>query len=190
VKATAITQLPPVPLAFAAGSDRLAVHVVPGARVKSLAFTPVIASGVPDRTSAAWPVLVKVTVSAPLVVPTFSGVLNVKEVALNVAVGTTPVPDKVTACGDPVALSVIVSVPLRVPVAVGVKVTEIVQFLPPATLAPQVLVSAKSPEATIDVTVNAACPELASETVSAVLVVPTLWELKVRLVADSVAVAG
>jgi hypothetical protein len=51
-----------------------------------------------------------------------------------------PVPLRATLCGEPVALSVMVSVPVRVPVVVGVKVTEIVQLAPAATLVPQVLV--------------------------------------------------
>ena len=42
-------------------------------------------------------------------------------------------------------MSVTVNVPLRAPVAVGVKVTLIVQFAPAATLEPQLLVCAKSP---------------------------------------------
>jgi hypothetical protein len=52
----------------------------------------------------------------------------------------SPPPLKATVCGEPLALSVIVSVPVRLPAAVGVKVTEIAQFAPAATLAPQVLV--------------------------------------------------
>lgn len=51
-----------------------------------------------------------------------------------------PVPLRATLCGEPVALSVMVRLPFRVPVAVGVKVTEIVQLAPAATLVPQVLV--------------------------------------------------
>ena len=43
-----------------------------------------------------------------------------------------PVPDKLTICGVVLALSVIVRVPVLVPIAVGVKVTEIVQLFPPA----------------------------------------------------------
>ncbi len=71
-----------------------------------------------------------------------------------------PVPLRATLCGEPVALSVIVRLPFRVPVAVGVKVTEIVQLAPAAKLVPHVLVCAKSPDAAIDVIVRAAVPEL------------------------------
>jgi hypothetical protein len=55
------------------------------------------------------------------------------------------VPERLAVCGLLVALSVTVNVPLRAPAAVGVKVTLIVQFAPAATLAPQLLVWAKSP---------------------------------------------
>ena len=41
--------------------------------------------------------------------------------------GAVPVPVKLTTCGLPPALSLIVMEPVRVPVAVGVKVTFIVQ---------------------------------------------------------------
>jgi hypothetical protein len=45
-------------------------------------------------------------------------------------------------CGLPLVLSVMVIAPVRVPVAVGVKVTLMVQFAPAATEVPQVLVCA------------------------------------------------
>src|SRR5207245_7501265 len=64
---------------------------------------------------------------------------------LTVAGVTAPVPDSATDCGLPVALSVIVTAPTRLPAAVGVKVTLIVQLAPPATLDPHVFVSEKSP---------------------------------------------
>jgi len=68
-----------------------------------------------------------------------------------------------------------VRVPLRVPAAVGVNVTEIVQ-LPDAGIAPvvQFCVSAKSPEIMTEVTVNGAPPELVSVTFCEALVVFTL----------------
>ena len=50
-----------------------------------------------------------------------------------------PVPESDTVCGLLASESVMVSVPLRVPVAVGVKVTFTVQLPPAATLAPQSL---------------------------------------------------
>ena len=55
-------------------------------------------------------------------------------------VGATPVPLRATACGDPLALSVKLRVPLLAPVAVGVKVTFTVQLDDGARLDPQLLV--------------------------------------------------
>jgi hypothetical protein len=77
----------------------------------------------------------------------------------------SPPPLNATVCGEPLTLSVIVSVPVRLPAAVGVKVMEMVQPAPAATLVPHVFVWAKSPEAAIEATVSAAVPELVSVTV-------------------------
>ena len=54
-----------------------------------------------------------------------------------------PVPVRLTVCGLPDALSVMVSVPVSEPVAVGEKVTLIVQKLLAATLPPQLSLSPK-----------------------------------------------
>lgn len=56
-----------------------------------------------------------------------------------------PVPESAMLCGLPGPLSVKISVPVRVPAAVGVKVTATVQVLPEARLLPQLFVSWKSP---------------------------------------------
>ncbi len=64
-----------------------------------------------------------------------------------------PVPVKLTTTGVATALSVMVIVPVRVPVAVGVKVTPIVQ-LPSEAIDLQDPVVAKSPEATMLLTVT------------------------------------
>jgi hypothetical protein len=58
-----------------------------------------------------------------------------------------PVPDNVMLCGKPAALfgNSVVMDALRLPVAVGVKVTEKLQLPPAGTLLPQVLVCVKSP---------------------------------------------
>ena len=61
------------------------------------------------------------------------------------AAAPAPVPVKLMVCGLPAALSEMLTAAVRVPVAVGVNVTAIVQLPPAATEAPQVLVSAKSP---------------------------------------------
>ena len=55
-----------------------------------------------------------------------------------------PVPVRLTACEPLPALSVTVNVPLRVPEAVGLKVTLMVQGAPAAKEVPQSLVCAKS----------------------------------------------
>src|SRR5271169_5545270 len=79
----------------------------------------------------------------PLVVPGISVLLpcrrNVGEPA------ACPVPVRVTVCGDPAALSVMVTDALRAPPTVGVNVTEMLQFPPATTLTPHVLVCPKSP---------------------------------------------
>ena len=57
----------------------------------------------------------------------------------------TPVPDRAAVWGLPVTLSVTVNVAFRIPVAVGVEVTLMVQLAPAARLEPQPFVRAKSP---------------------------------------------
>jgi hypothetical protein len=59
-------------------------------------------------------------------------------------VDAAPVPVRLTVCGLPAALSEILTVAVRVPAAVGVNVTLIVQLLLAATELPQVVVSGKS----------------------------------------------
>ncbi len=58
---------------------------------------------------------------------------------------SVPIPESETICGLLVALSTMTSVPVMLPAAVGLNVTVIVQFAPPATLVPQVLLGTKSP---------------------------------------------
>src|SRR5260370_741630 len=85
-----------------------------------------------------------------------------------------PVPVRLTDCGLPEALSVMFRVPVRVPEAVGVKVTLMLQLAPAATELPQVLVSAKSPLAEMLVRLSEALPVFESVTDCAALVVPTV----------------
>lgn len=88
------------------------------------------------------PVLLSFTVFDELVVFT-SWPLKVKLVGESVIVvgpEVAPVPVKVTLCGLPVALSVMATVPVRVPVVVGVNVTLIVQVPAAATEVPHVFV--------------------------------------------------
>jgi hypothetical protein len=98
----------------------------------------------------------------------------------------TPVPLKVTVCGEPLALSVIVRAPVRLPEAVGVNVTEMVQFAPAATELAQFCVSAKSPDALIEVMYSAAVPEFVSVIVCTTLVEVVICEAKVRVDGDNI----
>src|SRR5580692_5654348 len=109
----------------------------------------------PDMLSAAAPVLVSTTVWAALGIPTLS-MPKLRLVGERPTAGAVPVPVSETVWALPLALSVIVIAPLRVPVTVGVKVTLIAQFAPAATLVPQVFVWLKSPLETMLVTVSVA----------------------------------
>ena len=100
-----------------------------------------------------------------------------------------PVPLRGTDCGEPVALSVMETVPVRLPVAVGLKVTLTVQEAATARLAGHGLFeTAKSPEAVMEESVTAWLPELAMVNVCALLVVPTVCAGKVREVGLRVSV--
>ena len=83
-------------------------------------------------------------------------------VGFRVAIGPIPVPVRLTCCGLPPALSVMFKVAERLPLAVGVKVTPNVQLAPAASVAPQLLVCAKSPgfgpATAIFVITNRECP--------------------------------
>ena len=102
-----------------------------------------------------------------------------------------PVPVRPTDCGLPPPLSVIMTEAVRVPVAVGVNVTLIVQLAWAPTLPPQVLVSAKSPgfaplRLMLVIVIACTASLLVNVTVWAALVDPTAWLPKVRLVGVSV----
>jgi hypothetical protein len=90
---------------------------------------------------ATFPVLLRVTLCAALVVPRF-WLPKVRLVAERLAVAPVPVPVRLTVCGLPAALSEMLTVAVRVPAAVGVNVTLIMQLLFVATELPHVLVSA------------------------------------------------
>jgi len=84
------------------------------------------------------PLLVNCTLVVPLLLPTTT-LPNDTLDGLNVTEGV-PVPESATAWGLFLALSVIESVPERVPMVVGVKVTLIVQLAPAATEVPHVFI--------------------------------------------------
>ena len=116
---------------------------VPAVKAKSPAFAPVSARAVIDKFAV--PVFVSVIAVAALVVLTgwlpklpLAGVIPMP--------GAVPVPVSVTLCGLPLALSVIDSEAVRLPVAVGVNVTFTVVLLPGVTVIVGVpAVKAKSP---------------------------------------------
>jgi hypothetical protein len=128
--------------------------------------------------SAPFPLSVRVTLCGLLLEPaTWLEKDRLLLDRLTAAAVTEPVPDSATDCGLPAALSVIVTAAVRLPAAVGVKVTLMVQLPPAATLAPHVLLCAKSP-AFIPVTpmldiVSELPPLLLSVTVCAALALPT-----------------
>src|SRR5260370_37518722 len=86
-----------------------------------------------------------------------------------------------------------VKAPMRVPAAVGVNVTLIVQFAFTASIAGvtgqavvPVLVSAKSPDAAMEMIVRGPVPVFVRVTVRAALVVFSAWLPKVRVVGASI----
>jgi hypothetical protein len=84
-------------------------------------------------------------------------------------IAARPVPVSATGCGLLDALSAILSVPVRTPVAEGVNTTAMLQVLPAARLKPHVFVSEKSPVTLIPETVRGAYPELVSTIVCGLL---------------------
>jgi hypothetical protein len=117
------------------------------------------------------PVLVSVMDCAALVVFTV-WLENVRLAGDRLTPGDeVPVPVRFTVWGLPLALSVMVIVPVWVPAAVGVNFTLIEQFAPAASEAPQVVVSEYCALATMLLIVSDAVPELVSVTDCAGLVV-------------------
>ena len=88
------------------------------------------------------PLFASVSDCAPRVVLS-TWLVKVKLVGVKVTAGAgfVPVPVRLTECGLPAALSVIVIAPVRVPADAGVKVTLIEQFAFAVNVLPQVVVS-------------------------------------------------
>ena len=103
--------------------------------------------------------------------------------------GATPVPVMATVCEWTTSLTV--SVAVRVPVAVGVKMTENAQLLCPASEVPQLFTTLKSP-GVMDaaMSVSGTSPALVSVTCCAALVVVICCCANVRDAGESVSVAG
>ena len=118
---------------------------------------------------------------------------NERLVGERLTVAEVPVPERLRDWGLPVALSVTVTEAAWLPLAVGSKVTLMVQLPPAGTELPHVLVSAKAlalvPVSAMLETPNAALPLLVRVAVSALLVVLTPWFPKERLVGVRLAAA-
>jgi hypothetical protein len=142
-----------VPAALTAKSPRLAP------------LTPALRSIATDW----W--LVTVTVCGLLAMP--SATAPKATLAGETVTALVPVPLRLTVCEPLAALSSIVSVPVRAPPTVGVKVTEMLQLFPAARLSPQLLVCPKSPVVVMPTMVSVVFPLLLSFTVFAAPVVPT-----------------
>ena len=106
--------------------------------------------------------------------------------------GAVPVPVSGTVWGLPPALSVTEMLAVRLPLALGLKLTESVQLAPAASvlgLIGQVFVWPKSaafvPPSPIAVIVSAALPEFVRVTVWAAPLVPTARDPKPRLVGEN-----
>ena len=113
--------------------------------------------------------------------------------AESVTTGAKPVPLKAIDCGEVAALSVICTLPVRLPIAVGLKATPSVQLTPTATVVPQVFaVTRKSPAlvppVATDAMVNGPVPVFFNVTVWLLQVVPTSWLPNVRLIVESVTI--
>lgn len=147
--------------------------------LKSFKFVPPIDA--PETLRVAVPVFCTVTFCAELVLPT-NCPEKVRGDGDNVAAAAGPLPVRLTVCGLFPALSVIVSVPVRVPDTVGVNVTLMVQLPFAATEVPHVLFGvAKSPEVAMLVIVTALLVKLLSVTDCGELVVLRAWPVKLRL---------
>jgi len=102
-----------------------------------------------------------------------------------------PKPLRDTACGLPAALSVILNAALRVPLAVGVNVTPMLQLALGAKEVPHLLVWAKSPGSVplmAILMVRMLMPTLVKVTFCGEPVVPIVTDPKFRLVGESFAV--
>lgn len=87
----------------------------------------------PLMVNAVLPVLVRITGTGALVVPTvWLGNVTV----LGDRLTTVPAPARFTACGLPTELSVTLRVPLSVPATLGLKETETLQLAETARLEP------------------------------------------------------
>jgi hypothetical protein len=112
---------------------------------------------------------------------------GVDELTVKLGAGL-PVPFSVTVCGEPLALSATETVAVKLAAEAGVKVMEMVQLTPAASVSPQVLVSEKSlelvPAMEIPVIESVAFPVFIRVVDCAALVVPATAE-KVSVTGES-----
>jgi len=130
--------------------------------------------------SAVPPVLVMVTDCEALAVP-IACIPNARLVVESkTAGGVKPVPVSVTVCGEPGALSVMVTAAESAPANAGVKWPCMEQFAPAARLLPQEFVNtnegASAPVTAMLVIDNGASPVLVKVTDCDALDVPTSWD--------------
>jgi hypothetical protein len=92
----------------------------------------------PVMLKAVVPTLVRVTVFVGLVVPIVAIATTPKLKLVGESFAVVPIPLSVTFCGLPAALSLMLSAAVRVPDAVGLNVTVMLQFAPAANELPQV----------------------------------------------------
>ena len=135
------------------------------------------------------PEFVSVTFFALLVVP-IACMLNVRLVGEKLALGAVPVPLRFMLCGLLLASVVIVRLPNREPVAVGVNGTVIVQLAPGFKLDPQLSLCAKSPVVAMPLMFSITVWLFVSSTFCPTLVVPTSCAAKLKLVGDTLVGPG
>src|SRR5215472_13335393 len=165
---------------------RLMLQLAPAARLpQELVWAKSPVTVIPVMVRGASPLLVRVAGCGVLAVPT-SWFVKVRFAGVQEAIGACPFPARVAEGTALLKSPDTVMLPVRVPRAVGVKVTLITQLVPGASEAPQVLVWANSPVAWMPLKVMGILPVLVSVSVCAALVVPTTWLPNVRDVGESV----
>jgi hypothetical protein len=128
--------------------------------------------------------VVAVDVLVGAVVGVLLGVFVGEFVGVNVLVGgSVPVPFKVILCGVSAALSAMLTLPVRAPPAVGVKLMVMLHDCPAFNVAPEhvSLVRAKSPLSVTELIINGLAPVLVTAMVCGPLVVPTSCGPKVSV---------
>ena len=180
---TLIVQLPP------AASVPVGLHPAPdvaAGTAKSPAFAPLNVN--PLKVTAAVLLFITVTPSGALaVLSVCKPNAKLLGVTVTVAVPPLPVPVSVTVCGLPVALSVKVIAPVRVPAAVGLNEIWNVHGAASAAMLGHCanVAPAKSPLIAMLVNVTVVFPVLFTVTVCVALVVPTAWLANVNAVGET-----